>query len=113
MLKHKGPAVTEPEIMPLNSLGVVDIDGIDISESELMAHALSNSVDKTGTEDFHVKRGSTFINEYARIDAEGQRTDGGLSNPNHLLGCFPTLFPYGLGGFEVERAINIPYEMHI
>jgi len=99
--------------MPLNSLGVVDIDGLDISNSEFMAHALSNSIDKNGTDDFYVKRGSAFINEYARIDAEGQRTDGGPSNPNHLLGCFPTLFPYGLRGFEVERVINIPYETHI
>jgi len=32
---------------------------------------------------------------------------------NHLLGCFPTLFPYGLGGFEVARTIDVPYEAHI
>ncbi len=43
---------------------------------------------------------------------DGLRTDGGLSNPNHLLGAFPVLFPYGLGGFKTSRRINIPYEVH-
>lgn len=103
----------EPSVMPLNSLGVVDIEGIGISDTELMAHALSNCVDRNPANDFSVRRGSAFVNEYARLDAEGQRTDGGPGTPNHLLGCFPTLFPYGLGGFEVPRRVNVPYETHI
>ena len=42
----------------------------------------------------------------------GLRTDGGPSNHNHLMGCFTTLFPYGMGGFETERPVNVPYEIH-
>ncbi len=38
--------------------------------------------------------------------------DGRLSNPNHLLGAFPVLFPYGIGGFETTRRSPIPYEVH-
>ena len=105
--------LTEPSVMPLNSLGVVDVEGIGISDTELMAHALSNCVDRNSPDDFCVRRGSAFVNEYARLDTEGQRTDGGPGTPNHLLGCFPTLFPYGLGGFEVPRIVDVPYETHI
>jgi len=94
----------EPEIISLDSLGVVDVEGVDISRSELMAHALYNAVDKPkGSEDFMVRRGSVFVNEYGRTDSTtGMRNDGGPANPNHLLGAFPVLFPYGQGGFEVE-----------
>ena len=54
------------------------------------------------------------MNEYARVDPlTGQRNDGGPGDPNHLLGTFPTLFPYGQGGFEVERRVHVPYESHV
>lgn len=78
-----------------------------------MAHALSNAADGgTLPEEFTIRHGSAFINEYARTDENGQRNDGGPSDPNHLLGCFPTLFPYGRGGFETYRPKNVPYETH-
>lgn len=99
--------------MPLNSLGVVDVDGVAISDQELMAHALANTAYQTPPEDYVIRRGSAFVNEYARTNEDGQRNDGGPSNPNHLLGSFPTLFPYGQGGFEVQRTIDIPYEIHV
>ena len=39
-------------------------------------------------------------------------TEGSDENPNHLLGSFPCLFPYGMGGYEVQRAIKVTYESH-
>ncbi|KAF8124057.1 hypothetical protein EV363DRAFT_1119959, partial [Boletus edulis] len=38
---------------------------------------------------------------------------GDEDDPNHLLGCFPCLFPYGLGGFEVERRRKLSYAEHV
>ena len=101
-------------MLPLSHLGVVDIDGVDVSDSELMAHALANACQISSQEDYMIRRGSAFINEYARVDPlTGQRNDGGPSDANHLLGCFPTLFPYGQGGFEINRTVNVPYEAHV
>jgi hypothetical protein len=31
---------------------------------------------------------------------------------HHLLGSFPCLFPYGKGGFEVNRPIPVSYDAH-
>ncbi|KAF8812817.1 hypothetical protein BYT27DRAFT_7272529 [Phlegmacium glaucopus] len=105
---------TEPAVLPLSHLGVVDIDGTDVSESELMAHALANCCQVSHEEDYMIRRGSAFVNEYARTDpSTGQRNDGGPSDANHLLGTFPTLFPFGQGGFEIERSVNVPYEAHV
>ena len=105
---------TEPAVLSLSPLGVVDIDGIEVTDTELMAHALANCSQLIQEEDYMIRRGSAFVNEYARVDpSTGQRNDGGPGDANHLLGAFPTLFPYGLGGFEIERRVNVPYEAHV
>ncbi|KAJ3574092.1 hypothetical protein NP233_g1995 [Leucocoprinus birnbaumii] len=101
-------------VFPIHSLGTIDVTGCTIPDAELMAHALANTAAECAGADAKVRRGSSFVNEYARRDPEtGERTDGGTSNPNHLLGSFPWLFPYGCGGFEVKRAIDVPYETHV
>jgi hypothetical protein len=106
--------LSNPGVLPLSHLGVVDIDGIDVTQSELMAHALANSCENRQEEDYMIRRGSAFVNEYARVDpSTGQRNDGGPSDANHLLGSFPTLFPFGQGGFEIERTVIVPYEAHV
>jgi Helitron helicase-like domain at N-terminus len=100
--------------MPLSHLGVVDIDGADVTDTELMAHALANCREPRQEDDFLIRRGSAFVNEYARVDPlTGQRNDGGPSDTNHLLGSFPTLFPFGQGGFETQRTVDVPYEAHV
>lgn len=97
----------------IQSTGVVDVEGHDISSSDLMSHAFGNLTKEQQNEDYVIKRGSAFVNEYARKDTvTGLRNDGGPSNPNHLLGCFPTLFPFGKGGFETDRPVDVPYENH-
>jgi hypothetical protein len=94
-------------------MGVIDVEGNNISATEIMAHALANSVMEMTLEDYLIRRGSAFVNKYARTDPiSGLRNDGGPSNPNHLLGCFPALFLYGKGGFETDRLIDVPYEVH-
>lgn len=109
---------SEPCIIPLQALGVLDVGGDDVPDTDILAHALSNSsveasLSQSQRADFQIQRGSAFVNEYARTDkTTGQRYDGGPSDANHLLGAFPVLFPYGAGGFEVERPTNVPYEAH-
>ncbi|KAJ7599160.1 hypothetical protein C8J56DRAFT_769629 [Mycena floridula] len=78
-------------------------------------HTLANTVDNNNEEarEYTIRHGSAFINEYARTsDASGRWTDGGPLNPNHLMGCFPWLFPYGKGGFETARQHKVPYGKH-
>ena len=105
---------TDPAVLALSPLGVVDIDGVEVTDSELMAHALANCSQLFQEEDYMIRRGSAFVNEYARVDPlTGQRNDGGPGDANHLLGTFPTLFPFGQGGFEIDRNVNVPYEVHV
>jgi hypothetical protein len=111
----------DPCIIPLIVQGVVDVDGAGIPERELMGHAFVNSTGPTDnqrgeidvTERYAYRRGGRYINEYARTLADGTSYEGDPENPNHLLGCFPTLFPYGRGGFETNRPVKVSYEKHI
>jgi hypothetical protein len=98
--------------MPLHSLGVVDVAATGVEENEMLAHALVNLTQRDRAEGWAVKRSSDFVNEYPRRDAEGALSEGTSDNPNHLLGTFPCLFPYGRGGFEVDRPIPVPYDAH-
>ncbi|KAF6745923.1 ATP-dependent DNA helicase PIF1 [Ephemerocybe angulata] len=131
-----------PAVIPLQALGVIDMAGHDIPENELFAHALINTAmagveaeradagatpsapptlrfarlpGQTSTPaQFNVRHGSAFVNEYPRKDpVTGLRYDGGPDNPNHLLGVFPFLFPYGKGGFETDQAEPVSYESHV
>jgi len=76
------------------------VSGVD--DSQMLAHALANTA-FAGLGSYAVQQGSMFVNEYPRRDDGGSLTIGTPDNLNHLLGAFPFLFPYGMGGFEVER----------
>ncbi|KAE8229838.1 hypothetical protein CF326_g5178, partial [Tilletia indica] len=106
--------------------GMVDINGMSIPAHERVANALvnltgarrpegetSSTLDSvvlssasptedqpaivTGSErpDLIIKHGSSFIQEY--------------KNPALFPGMFPTLFPWGTGGFESEREVPLSF----
>ena len=99
----------------------MDVEDLQIPETELMGHALINSINSMNQQERHsditeryvYKRGGRCVNEYARTRGDGTQYVGDLENPNHLLGSFPTLFPYGMGGFETSRRVKVSYERHI
>ena len=48
------PTPTEPAVLSLAPLGVVDIDGVEVTDSELMAHALANCSQLLQEEDYMI-----------------------------------------------------------
>ncbi|KAF7311960.1 ATP-dependent DNA helicase [Mycena indigotica] len=103
----------DPEVIPLQTSGVLDTTGDEIPDHEMFQHAATNAAGIIREREFFVRRSRAYVNEYGREDGQGNPTDGGVENPNHLLGAFPTLFPYGMGGLEVDRETKVPYESHI
>ena len=92
---------------------MVDATGSDISDKELMTHALgrlSMSDLNTGQA---VKHGSEFVNEYPRKDQDGHDFAGTIDDPNIWLASFPTLFPYGMGGIETARDRRVSLSLHV
>lgn len=93
----------------LHALGVIDVNGNTIPQTEVFANALRNA--SGNNENYHISPGA-LVNTYGRFDANGKRSWGSVENPNHLLGCFPHLFPYGEGGFETARPVQVSYAAH-
>lgn len=106
-------ASVEPGVVPLQSLGVIDVGATDVGENELLSHALLNASVRKRDDEFLVKRSSEFVNEYARKNADGSLSCGDINDPNHMMGAFPTLWPYGRGGIETSRPIVVPYDVHV
>jgi hypothetical protein len=105
--------VQEPGVIPLQALGVIDVGATQVSDNEVLANAMANASAKDVSGGYGVRRGSAFVNEYARTDIIGQRTDGGPDDPNHTMGCYPWLWPYAMGGIETARPIDVPYNIHV
>ncbi|KAH9045124.1 hypothetical protein EDB84DRAFT_1248335, partial [Lactarius hengduanensis] len=62
--------------IPLHSLGVVDVATNEVTENEILAHALANVARAEKIDGWAIKRGSDFVNEYAQKDAGGSFSDG-------------------------------------
>ncbi|KAF7293576.1 ATP-dependent DNA helicase [Mycena indigotica] len=87
----------ECDVIPLQPHGAVDISADSINSEELFCAAVNNLAPEE-------------IRKYAVRPGE-QRVDH--QTQNHLLGTFPLLFPYGLGGIEVDRQDKVSYEEHV
>ncbi|KAJ7094432.1 hypothetical protein B0H15DRAFT_798654 [Mycena belliarum] len=99
--------------LQLHSHGVLDVYGEGVPDSDVFAHGFAHLAADPRQREFKIRRDSAFVNEYPRLDRDGQRFDGGPGNANHMLGAFPVLFPYGKGGLEVDRKVDVPYESHV
>ena len=109
----------DPTIIPISMHRVVDVDGLQIPEGLLMGHALMNSIENDNsnqddnTEGYAYRRGSHYVNNYARMQVDGTPFEEDPKNPNHLLDSFPILFPYRRGGFETSQPVKVTYKRHI
>lgn len=103
---------TVPESIPLHSLGVVDVAANDVPQNEVLAHALTNVAQDDKVEGWAVKHSSDFVNEYPCKTSDSILMEGSYKSLNHLLESFPYLFPYGMGGYEVQQAVKVTYKTH-
>ncbi|KAE8222285.1 hypothetical protein CF319_g4493 [Tilletia indica] len=75
--------------------GLVDLNGISVPGHDRVAAGLSNAAGLNHP-DLLIKHGTDFIRDY--------------DNPSLFPGMFPTLFPWGIGGFEQHRAVSLGFK---
>ncbi|KAF7307359.1 ATP-dependent DNA helicase [Mycena indigotica] len=61
----------EPDVFPIQASGVIDTGGEEVTDSDLFAHAAENIVPAFAAREYGVRKGSAFVNEYARTDGQG------------------------------------------
>ncbi|KAG2107121.1 hypothetical protein BD769DRAFT_1393042 [Suillus cothurnatus] len=104
-------SANDSKVFCLQAHGIIDAEANDLQSSELIAHTMANTATNTQV-DFAVKRGSTHVNKYGRRDQDRNLIVGMSEDANHLLGTFPCLFPYSMGGFEVAQPVQLSYAEH-
>lgn len=70
-------------VVPLQSLGVIDVAATNVQDNDVLVHALLNISVVDKREGCAVKCGADFINEYPCVDDFGNLTNGCGPNPNH------------------------------
>lgn len=99
----------EPDVVALQHLGVHDTDMSTLSSSELMMWALANAGE--GREGgYAVRHGWRALSTFGQT-LDGSPVNGDGRNP--LAACFPTLFPYGIGGIEQSRDEEVHFLDHV
>jgi hypothetical protein len=100
MAKHPAEdAIKDPQVegeIYMDSFGLSDPEGSAMPARSYRAAALRGLNVKPSQEmpDLILSRGATAVSEY--------------QNPKLLPGMFPTLFPFGIGGFEkLDRPVKI------
>ncbi|CAF3695839.1 unnamed protein product [Rotaria sp. Silwood1] len=96
------------------SSAVLAVNCIKVSSDEIAEHLLerikAQAPEKTYGKD--IEKNST--NDIVYLIPPGNKPANEYSNPNLLLGIFPTLFPYGCGGLEDgSRPIRINFREHL
>ncbi|CAF1021874.1 unnamed protein product, partial [Rotaria magnacalcarata] len=100
--------------VPITASAVLDVNGTTVSSDDVAEHLLGQM--KIQVSD---KTLETQLEEIAEQDPvymipRGNKPANEYSNPNLLLGVFPTLFPYGYGALEdCSRPVQINFREHV
>jgi hypothetical protein len=106
--KHK-PAEDDPDVIPLEISGTIDMDMSKMSANDMMAWGLAN-LWKEGKEGVYgIRPGRQPISDFPSINNDNEDED----EPNFFERAFPCLFPYGRGGMEARRPRPISLRDHV
>ncbi|KAF9238950.1 hypothetical protein BU15DRAFT_88188 [Melanogaster broomeanus] len=98
----------EGNVIPLQYLGVSDMELDQVSLDECMKFALANMQGSEGG--YVVRHGLRPVSEFGTSRHGGHQP---APKQNPLAAAYPILFPYGIGGVEMEREHTALLSAHI
>lgn len=87
-----------PNVIPLQSLGVIDTDLTNVSANELHIRGLINMWSQGREGMYLVQHGTEPVRDFPTFEPGGD---------NYWEKAFPILYPYGTGGIEVVRPVKL------
>ncbi|KAJ6543482.1 hypothetical protein B0H10DRAFT_2389367 [Mycena sp. CBHHK59/15] len=108
----EGTAQFDPDVIPLHVTGTIDTDLSTLSSNEMMTWGLEN-LWKEGKEGaYAVRHGRHPVSDFGKPRA-GDPEPADPDRPNFFEKVFPCLFPYGRGGLEADRPVDLNFGDHI
>ena len=99
----------EPDVIPLERMGTIDMDLSRLAANEMMKWALTNMSKEGDESGYLIRHGRRPVRDYGcsshGVDEEDQF--------NYFEEAFPCLFPYGVGGIEGEREVRVEFSDHV
>ena len=99
-----------PDVVPLEKIGVMDTDMLRLSSNEMMMWAMANLWGQGREGAYGVQHGDWPICDFP--DWYGMH-DININCPNFFEKVFPWLFPYGYSGLEADHEVAVSFDGHI
>ena len=94
--------------------GVLDVNGINVSTDDVAGHLLQRMKLQKNDQNHETNHENCSEEDTVYMIPRGSKPASEYSNPNLLLGIFPTLFPYGCGALEdPSRPIKLDFREHL
>ncbi|CAF3900273.1 unnamed protein product [Rotaria sp. Silwood1] len=93
---------------------MLDVNGTKVSSNDVAEHLLQRIKAQASEKTYEKDTEHNSSQDIVYIISCGNKPANEYSNPNLLLGIFPTLFPYGRGGLDDGfRPIRINFREHL
>lgn len=94
-----------PDVIPLQHLGMMDNELTQVARDEVVRHGLLNLWREGKEGGYLVQRGRNPLSDFPTTDPS--------NGCNIWEKAFPVLFPYGYGGLEKTRIVNVSLTEHV
>ncbi|GLB44644.1 putative G-quadruplex DNA unwinding [Lyophyllum shimeji] len=101
---------TVPDVVPLQVAGTIDTDLSKISANELMLWGLANLWKEGQEGGYAVRHGNRPARDFGK-PRPGEVLDS--ETPNFFEQAFPCLYPFGVGGIEGHRDVEVDFSEHV
>ncbi|KAJ3555225.1 hypothetical protein NM688_g2694 [Phlebia brevispora] len=107
----------DADVVPMHVTGGVDTDMTNLTRKEVNLWSMANMW-RSGYEGLYaVRPGTSWVSDWGpsvsgRTACDGESPDG-TQEPNFFEKAFPYLFPYGRGGIEANRPVNVDMQSHV
>jgi hypothetical protein len=103
-----------PDVIPLQVSGSVDCDLSKVTANELMAWGLMNMWARGQEGAYAVRHGREPVSDFPPRTKESHSDGSNVSTESNFFEkAFPCLFPYGLGGIEARRPVEVDFRSHV
>ncbi|CAF4757645.1 unnamed protein product [Rotaria socialis] len=99
---------------PITASAVLDVNGTTVSSDDVVEHLLGQMKIRVSDKTLGTKSEEITEQDPVCMIPRGNKPANEYSNPNLLLGVFPTLFPYGCGALaDSSRPVQINFREHV
>ncbi|CAF4505806.1 unnamed protein product, partial [Rotaria socialis] len=101
-------------MVPITASAVLDVNDTTVSSDDVAEHLLGQMKVRMSDKTLESRSEEGAEQDPVYIIPHGNKPANEYSNPNLLLGVFPTLFPYGCGALEdSSRPVQINFREHV